>query len=712
MSSDSSSDEEKSGNTQQVVVQIHFTTAQAKPEIVEHHPSSQGESGEEESPQSMLVDSVKHKEQCFSSPEKTSETGESRSYYATAQDSNRTMEEAIQTKKDEGSARGDELNGKESITLDQQASEDLTTVKTSDNLENTKPGALKLENDKPQDSDKFIIEKCEDHTEQIQCVSKVKDSEGKGLKKPALSEQSENDGVALEENGAVKRLESSKNPEDAEPSASLNNSEEVKGYTVSATEQLDSSTEKNEVKNSGLTTKEESSVVKGLENGHRPESAQSRGSRLNLDQLGDNTEKNKVECSGSSMTIPNCVVQPHENGESSVPTITQETGGLHPGDETNPGVAQLHAFDKTENHIEPSVDQLIEDTEKVEGERCASILTDSALTVELFHEGDSISECSSHSKASESRNQSTPFENDTNDEYSDGSIHTSDSFHFIEDEGKKKVSQSKAISGDRAFAASTSVPNGGSSEQQQRKGFGKEPSKLRSPPKLGFRTIVPVIEDEGIRISGHDGSDRSNSCRTCPARQSCLATEDKGKQDVRRQGVYEDKLSKVLQQRPSTPVKIPVPQNRLLAKLRDTAPSSPGSKWSECGSFVSAIGSIHSGRSVESFHTAKSSGTALQSPGASSSGGSDHDTESIHSSDDKPHVLPISSSFVDVICAVNRLTAFACHLCKILCPDETSQSAEQAATAFCASTDEDLKNESLGIKRRLYHKFIQVLIIP
>lgn len=735
MSFDSSSDEEtatsvwrnttKSGNTQQVVVQIHLPRAQAKPEIVEHHPSSQGRSGEEESPQSVLVDSDKHKEQCFSSLEKTSETGESRSYFATAHDSNRTMEEAIQTKKDEGSARGDELNGKESITLDQQACEDLTTVKTSDNLENSKPGALKLENDKPQDSDKFIIEKCEDHTdkrEQIQCVSKVKDSEGKGLKKPALSEQSENDGVALEENGAVKRLGSGKNTEDAELSASLNDSEEVKGYTVSATEQLDSSTEKNEVKNSGLTTKEESSVVKGLENGHHPESAQSRGSRLNLDQLGDNTEKNRVECSGSSMTIPNCVVQPHENGESSVPTITQETGGLHPGDETNPGVAQLNGFDKTENHIEPSVDELIEDTEKHEGERCASILTDSALTVkqdfiendgELFHEGDSISECSSQSKASESRNQSTPFENDTNDEsYSDGSIHTSDSFNFIEDEGKTKVSQSKAISGDRAFAASTSVPNGGSSEQQQRKGAGKEPSKLRSPPKLGFRTIVPVIQDEGIRISGHDGSDRSNSCRTCPARQSCLSTEDKGKQDVRRQGVYEDKQSKVLQQRPSTPVKIPVPQNRLLVKLRDTAPSSPGSKWSECGSFVSAIGSIRSGRSVESFHTARSSGTALQSPGASSSGGSDHDTESIHSSDDKPHVLPISSSFVDVICAVNRLTAFACHLCKILCPDETSPSAEQAATAFSASTDEDLKNESLGIKRRLYHKFIQVLIIP
>ena len=153
-------------------------------------------------------------------------------------------------------------------------------------------------------------------------------------------------------------------------------------------------------------------------------------------------------------------------------------------------------------------------------------------------------------------------------------------------------------------------------------------------------------------------------------------------------------------------MKIPAPQNRLFAKLRDTPSGSPGSKWSECGSFVSAVGSI------ESFHTARSGGGALKSVGASSNDGSDHDSESNHSCNDKPHVLPISSSFVDVICAVNRLTAFACHLCKILCPDETSQIVEHAATAFPTSADEDLKNESLGVKRRLCHRLIQVLIIP
>lgn len=746
LSFDSSSDEEtargvrrntpKSDNTQQVVAQIHFPRGQPKPEIVEHHPSSQGESIEEESPKSVAVDPHKHQEQCSSSLAKPRSTGESMSYSATAQDGNGIMKEAIQiVKNDEGNARCDELSEKESITLDQQGNEELTTVKMSDNLENTKPSASEHENDKRQDDDKFSTEECEEHAddvEQIQCVSEVEDSEGQKSKKPSLSGQAENDGAELAENGAVRPLENGKHSEDAEPSGSLNNLEEVENNIVSMKEQLDGSAE-DEVKASGLNTKEDRSVVKGLENGHHPESSQSNSSlcpsveaenntRPKLDQLGCNTEKTEVERSGASMTVGNCVMQPHEKGESSVLTITreplEETGGLHPGYETNPGVAQLSGLDKTENHIKPLVDQPIEDTEKVEGEQCASISTDPAPTVKqdfieddgelLILERDSISKCSSYSKASESRNQSTPIENDTSDEsYSDESIHTSDSFNFIEDEGKTKMSQSKAISSDGAFAFSKSVPNGDSSKQQRKEGSGKGASKIRSPPELGFRTIVPVIEheEEGISSLGRDGSDRRTSCRTCPARQSCLETGDKRKHDVRSQGANDDKKSTVLQPRPSAPVKIPAPQNRLFAKLRDTASGSAGSKWSECGSFVSAVGSI------ESFHTARSGGSALKSDGVSSNDGSDHDSESNHSSDDKPHVLPISSSFVDVICAVNRLTAFACHLCKILCPDETSQNGGHAATAFSTSADEDLKNESLEIKRRLNHRLIQVLII-
>ena len=737
LSFDSSSDKEstrgrrrnrpKSENTQQVVAQIHFPRWQAKPEIVEHHPSSQGESIEEESPKGVAVDPHKHQAQCTSSLVKPRNLGESSSYSVTAQDGNGTMGEAIQTEKnDEENARCDEQNEEESTTLDQKRNEDLSTVKTSDNFENIKPGASEHEINKPQDDAKFSAEQREeraDDVEQIRCVvSKVDDSEGKGLKKPALSEQSGNDVVEVEESGAVKPLENCKHSKDAEHRKSLSNLEEVKNDTEPMTEQLDGSA--NEVKNSGLTTKEDSSIMKGLVNGYHPESAQSSSSlcpsgeaenntRSELDQLGGNREKNEVESSRAGMTVGNCVVQLHENGESLEPTINreplEESGGLHPECKTNPGVAQLSRLDKTENIIKPMVDQPTEDTAKVEGDRCASILTDSALTVkqdfidddgELFLERDSISECSSHSKASEARNQSTPFENDISDEsYSDDSIHTSDSFNFIEDEGKTKVSQSKAISSGKAFASSTSVPNGGSSKQQQREGSGKKTSKTRSSPELRFRAIVSVIEDEGISSLGQGGNDRRTPCRTCPARQSCIGIEDKQKQE-------EGKQSTVIQQTPSAPVNIPAPENRLFARLRDTTCGSAGSKLSECGSFVTAVGSI------ESFHTARSYGGALKSGGASSNDGSDHDSESNHSCNDKPRVLPVSSSFVDVICAVNRLTAFACHLCKILCPDETSQIVEHAANAFPTSADEDLRNESLGVKRRLCHRLIQVLIIP
>lgn len=717
MSFDSSSDEEvaravrrntsKSDNTQQVIAQIHFPREQPEPEIVQHHPSSLGGDSDEESPKSAAVDPHKHQEQCSSLLAKPRSTGESMSFSATAQDGNGAMEEAIQIEKnDEGNARCDALSEKESNTLDQQGNEELATAKTSDSLENTKPSTSDHGNNKPQDDSKFSSEEREDHAdavEQIQRVSEMEDTEGQKSEKPSLSGQAANDGAELAENGAVKPLDNDEHSEGAEPSGSIKYLEKVKTNSAPTTEQLDGSTEKTEVRNPGLTMKEGSIVVKGFENGHHPESALSSGSLCpsaeaenntgpKLDQSGGNTEKDEIERSGASMTLGNCVVQPLENGQCVEPTIThralEETGGVLSGNETNPGVAQLSRFDKNENHVKPLVDQPIEG--QVEGEQCTS--TDPAPTVkqefieddgELFLERDSISECSSPSKASESWNQSTPFENDTGDEsYSGDSIHTSDSFNFIEDEGKAKAS----------------VHNGGSNKQQQREGSGIDASKIRSSPGLGFCTIVPVIEDEEI------GSLGRTSCRTCPGRQSCLETKDKQKQDVRRQGANDDKQSTVLQRRPSNPVKIPAPQNRLLTKVRDTASGSAGSKWSECVSFVSAIGSI------ESFHTARS--RVLKSDGGSSNDGNDHDSESNHSSDDKPHVLPISSSFVDVICAVNRVTGFACHLREILCPDETSQSGGHAATAFSTSEDEHLKNESLEVKRRLNHRLLQVLIIP
>lgn len=734
-----------------VIAQIHMPRAKgdsnSKLKIVQLQPSSQGEPSGEESPTSVEDDGEEHPGQGSSGVAKPRNLGESISCSSTAQDGNGTMEETAQSSKiDEGNGQCDQPGKKESITLDQQRDEDFTSLKTSDNHKNTKPGLSGPKNGsdnetspgKPQDDDRLSSEVCEEHADDLEQSQCADVSEGNKPKKLAAPEQSKNDGAQLEENCVVKPLENGAHPNVGQSSGLLNHSEEAEDNTTPEVAQLEGSTEKNDVENSGSSMKEESSVVKPLENGvsqHHLTKAQDN-TRSKLDQLESSTERNEVEHSGSTMTEERCVVQPLENGETSVSTTIQEpleeAVGVHllendtvgvnlPENETNPEDAQLNG---SGNRMK---DQPLENTEKVNGQRSASSLTDFTPAVkqddiqeEAFHEGDSISECSWHSKASESRNQSTPFENDTTDESdSDGSIHTSDSFNFIEDEGKAKILHSKAVSGDGVSVDPNSVSNG--HQWQLRKGSEKAASKISPAPEVGFRTIVPIvqpIEDGGKSGKEHKGNNQGNSCQTCPARQSCSGTENsKGRQDVRKPEADDIKQStviaggKVAQQRPSAPVKIPTPQNRLLAKLRDTQSGSGGSKLSECGSFVSAVGSIHSGNSVESFHSARSGSSSSQSRQARSKDDNDHHSDGSHSSDDMPHVLPISSSFVDVICAVNRVAAFACHLCKILCPDESPQRGEHAAAACSTSGDDDLRNESLGIKRRLYDRLIQVLII-
>ena len=513
---------------------------------------------------------------------------------------------------------------------------------------------------------------------------------------------------------------------DGQTSGSLNHSQEAKNGIAPETDLLEGREEKNQVENSGSSMKGESCLVKPLENDQHPGAGQSFESQghlteaqnnttSELDQLESSTEKNEIERSGSTMTEECGVVQPLENGKTSVSAITQEplekTVVVHlPENETYPPDAQSS---RSENHIKS------EGTEKVDGERSSSGLT--AITppikqdsipedAEVSHERDSMSECSWHSKASESRNQSTPFENDTTDgSDSDGSIHTS---NCIEDEGKAKI-RGKAISGDSASVDPNSVSI---MDQRQLRGGPKiETSIVRPAPEQGFRTIVP-IEDEERRGKGQEGDDRKKACQTCPARQSCIGTEEsKGRQDLRTAEVEGNKQSigrKVPEQRPSAPVNIPSPRNMILDKLRDTQSGSGGSKLSDCGSFVTAVGSVHSGKSVESFHSARSGSSSSQSRQAKRKDDSDRHSDVSLSSNDLPHVLPVSSSFVDVLCAVNRLTAFTCHLCKILCPCESPQRGEHAAAACSTSEDDDLRSESLGIKRRLCNRLIQVRMIP
>ena len=614
---DSSSDEDEAsvaGRTSKLNVkaQIHAPRAQVhssvKSGIIEPQASSHGEPSKGKSP--VLSVKVGPATQQPSGPAETGRLGEENGHPCTEQDGYEAAKENTQRSKIvEGDLKYDQPDDKGSITLDQQSSD---PVKTS-----VKPGSSGKANDCDNEEnseqqlggDQVSPETHADNLEESKLVSQGDDPEGKKHNKPVTcsSDQSE----SAEESCVVKPLENAK----GSGSPGLYDLKETENDIEPHTDPLDGSATKRAVEGPGSTSTEESRAVQIV-----------------------------------------------ESGESAMPNITKERleqpSEVHsPKNEKNPTGNKssdcLDQLDKTENFENRKVGQPLRGIENIEVQSSASALTnvrEDAIkedVSDVLHEGTSTSDCSSR----RSRNQSTPFENDSSDESdSDSSIHTSDSFDFVEDKGKTKV---------------------------------KKESKTQ--------TVHP-IEDA---VKSGKGSDPSNSCQTCPARNSCFGTEeDEGSRDVRKQGADEYKES--------APVCIPVPRNKRIDKLRTTdAPN-----LSECGSFQTAFGSIHSKTSVETYHSARASPISSQSKDDS-----DHLSDSSHSRDGTPRVLPVSSSFVDVICAVNRLAAFACHLCEILCPDDSPQRNEQAAAAAACTTtgDDDLRHESLEIKRRLYHRLVQVL---
>lgn len=234
----------------------------------------------------------------------------------------------------------------------------------------------------------------------------------------------------------------------------------------------------------------------------------------------------------------------------------------------------------------------------------------------------------------------------------------------------------------------------------------KVESKARPAPASGVVSGAQPTEDGGIS-SDAKGSLSKDICvkrdkRKEPA--SSFVVVDSGSNNL-----------KALQQSPSAPVIIPaVRSKKCISQLLETPGCSIGSALSDCSSFVTAPGSFMSGNSVQTFHTASSHhSTSMKNSGdlsdtlrvpqagqLATTGDNDDQTDSHQSTDNTSKVLPISSSFVDVVCAVNRLASFVCHLCQILCPDESQRRDE--------NVDDELKSESLGIKRRLCNRLFQV----
>ena len=290
----------------------------------------------------------------------------------------------------------------------------------------------------------------------------------------------------------------------------------------------------------------------------------------------------------------------------------------------------------------------------------------------------------------------TPFENDSTGE-SDGET----VFHSV---GSKPTE----VSADGGSDGSNSLLY--SYRQEPQEDHIKVESKLRPAPASSVVSGAQPIEDGGI---SSDAKGSCDSCESCPSKDICVK-RDKRKERASSCIVVGSGSNNLK----AAPIIIPAASsNKCIAQQLETPGGSIGSALSDCYTFVSAPGSFMSGNSVQTFHTASSHHSTssknsadlsdtLHEPQADQlaiTGDTDDQTGSHQSTDNASKVLPISSSFVDVVCAVNRLASFVCHLCEILCPDESKDRDE--------NTDDELKSESLEIKRRLCYRLFQVPLL-
>ena len=260
-------------------------------------------------------------------------------------------------------------------------------------------------------------------------------------------------------------------------------------------------------------------------------------------------------------------------------------------------------------------------------------------------------------------------------------------------------------------------------ENSKEYGYADAPSTKSNSPSVDYQKDIQEDPNEG---SSRPYPGTGDTCQTFTRKSTCGATEQDNRTVAGSHGSDESEKSiasagpKGLQPKQSVPVSIPVsdsgaPRHKSVTRLLDTPCGSVGSTVSDQSNYVTA-GSVLSGNSIDTFCSARSSLTSKikgnsgdhsdnrHCAGEDGCDGHSSKTESVNEESTK--VLPVSSSFVDVICAVNRLTTFVCHLCKILCPHEHSQRDEEETTVA-----EEQRNETLEVKRRLCSKLIEVLRI-
>ncbi|XP_074613396.1 uncharacterized protein LOC141873316 isoform X2 [Acropora palmata] len=281
-------------------------------------------------------------------------------------------------------------------------------------------------------------------------------------------------------------------------------------------------------------------------------------------------------------------------------------------------------------------------------------------------------------------NLSTPFENESTSEESES----------------KMLSRSPEMSIGCAAGGKESPGGLAHHEYNREKGPSRSPQENKS---TCAKVVTPV---EHVSVGGEGPG--CYVCERCPTKDICPGKANKSEQTSGAGSKPSDSNSTL--PIPSTPINIPPRYpKKLITRLRDNPRASVGSAQSAASFFTAA-------ESIESFHSARSKISDLEFSNPKSKENSVDQLETLCNSQDNPtlnlspnddqidkcpnvegkheasQVFPISSSFVDVLCAVNRLASFASHLCEILCPERLQQ-------------DEKF----MTMKRELCDKLIQVV---
>lgn len=363
----------------------------------------------------------------------------------------------------------------------------------------------------------------------------------------------------------------------------------------------------------------------------------------------------------------------------------------------------------------------------------------------------------------------TPLENESGStEYDslDESLHTSDSFNFIEDHwaagnnihAELPVEFSVEVNASMARSSDQQKNENRTDNRNEQEASHLELARERSQQKhrkvrrdaeggpyiQSAPQLSSLPNDKLDKRNSHDKCPQGD--KTCPEKNSAFVDieditsieEKKPRKNPHGKGQVQHRPGQGGVEAHDQGPSLGIPRVNLIEKrnkkfyigetpAKQLDQSSLRSASTEYGSFQSTGGSFKTAYETSSSSLSSSlnsdkehseSSTLSLDSSADSENGQVHlhsDRQETYSRADgsvvQETVLPISSSFVDVLCAINRLVSFTCHLCKILCPDESPPRGDYPVAVSVATDQDDVQSQSLAIKRELCQKLIQVKIL-